>query len=1026
MLLGFTVLTVAMTWPVAALFGRGINAFGDVVLQMTALTWDAHALTTNPLRVFDAPFFYPYAHSNAFSESLIGEALVALPLFWLTGGDPGPAHNFNFLLSFVLTGYGTYLLTRDLTGHRPAAWAAGMAYAFTGYRFVQSGHLNVLATEWLPLTLWALRRGLRGNHGGYLALAAFFVVCMGLFSVYLFYFLALLVVLYLVWWAVWGRRANAECGVRSADYDGAPVESEPHAASEPSSTQQAARRCSALRNPQSAFCRSLPVKLIVAGLGAGLVLLPFYLPYLAVNRELGLARSVYEVQGWAAKPGFFLNVLPTNWLWATLLPDLMVSSRGERQLFPGAIITALAVVGLVAGRRSSVVGRQSDGERGRLAQSITYYVLRIRSAFARPTAHGPRPTAHSPRPTAHGARPTAHDARPADERGFYLLLAGAAVVLTFGVRVRVPGQSWDLPLPYALLYDWVPGFTALRVPVRFVVLLDLALAVLGGYGLAWLVPWLTARRRVLRLLVGPLLALLLLEYVQVRDLRNNRAMRPPDPQPYTWLASHPGPTVELPMGEGLFSDVWYTYWATYDWQPLVSGAGSFMPPGTVAVARALATFPDAASVALLQGLAIRHVVIHQSQYPAATRQALTASLARTSALHKVFTAGADEVYEVSADPWLGRIAAGLPAGGQVWLGRGAENRAPALETLAYGLQYGRLPSAALPPGAGVAGDLTVGSRPLPPLPFGRPADLTLLPTGDPAGADAATVGTAVYSNALATLYRRDPDLRLRYDLTAPNAPTAPHGLAVPAQGTRFAPGGPVDTPYRSDLLFAAFAPTEVQVGAARITLAPGLSRYRTPVAAAGSAPAWNLRASGAGGPPLLLRADVRTVAAGLSAQQAALLQPLTHTLVLDLAASSADSKMGLITTAWRVVPQYPGKEPLTLSLDIYQKPFGTHPDGHLGTWSLPLPADAAGRSYTLTLNPVAKTATALINGGGTQVFAWTGPPHWGDFTATLNLYAGDRLLAQLPAYDFTLDDGTGGLLDFQPAPGTVLVLPFGE
>ncbi|MDQ2809918.1 MAG: hypothetical protein M3Z04_23815, partial [Chloroflexota bacterium] len=639
----------------------------------------------------------------------------------------------------------------------------------------------------------------------------------------------------------------------------------------------------------------------------------------------------------------------------------------------------------------------------------------------RPTAHGPRPTTHGPWPTAHGPRPT-------DERSFYVLLAVVAVVLTFGLRVRLPGQSWDLPLPYALLYDWVPGFTALRVPVRFVVLLDLALAVLGGYGVAGLVPWLTARRRALRLLVVPLLALLLLEYVQVRDLRNNRAMRPPDPQPYTWLASHPGPTVELPMGDGLFSDVWYTYWATYDWQPLVNGAGSFMPPGTVAVARALATFPDPASVALLQGLEIRHLVIHLAQYPAATRQALTARLARTPALHKVFTAGADEVYELTADPWLGRIGAELPPGGQIWLGRGAENRAPALETLAYGLQYGRLPSAALPPNAGVAGDLTVGSRPLPPLPFGRPADLTLLPTGDPAGADAATLGTAVYSNALATLYRRDPDLRLRYDLTAPNAPTAPHGLAVPAAGTRFAPGGPVETAYQSDLLFAAFAPTDVQVGDARVRLAPGLSRYHTAIQAAGSAPAWDLRANGAGGPPLLLRADVRAVAATppAPAQQAGRLQPLTHTLVLDLAASSADRGSGLITTAWRVVPQYPGHDPLTLSLDIYQKPFGTHPDGHLGTWSLPLPADAAGRSYTLTLNPVAKTATALINGGGTAVFAWTGPPHWGDFTATLNLYAGDRLLAQLPAYDFTLDDGTGGLLDFVPAPGTVVVLPFGD
>src|SRR4029079_14103502 len=121
---------------------------------------------------------------------------------------PGPAHNFNFLLSFVLTGYATYLLVRDLTGHRVAAWAAGIAYAFVGYRFVQSGHLNVLATEWFPFTLWALRRGLARNHGGYLAGAAFFFVCMGLFSVYFLYFLALVVVLYVAWWMAGGWRFN--------------------------------------------------------------------------------------------------------------------------------------------------------------------------------------------------------------------------------------------------------------------------------------------------------------------------------------------------------------------------------------------------------------------------------------------------------------------------------------------------------------------------------------------------------------------------------------------------------------------------------------------------------------------------------------------------------------------------------------------------------------------------------------------------------------------------------------------------
>jgi hypothetical protein len=129
-----------------------------------------------------------------------------------------------------------------------------------------------------------------------------------------------------------------------------------------------------------------------------------------------------------------------------------------------------------------------------------------------------------------------------------------------------------------------------------------------------------------------------------------------------------------------------------------------------------------------------------------------------------------------------------------------------------------------------------------------------------------------------------------------------------------------------------------------------------------------------------------------------------------------------VTTNWRIVPRHPDGQPFTLSLDIYQKPFGTHPDGHLGTWSLPLPAGAEGRSYSLTLDPVAKTATATLNGGGAEVFMWQGPPRGGDFHATLNLFAGDRLLAQLPVYDFSLDGGRLG--DFAPAPGTVLLLPF--
>src|SRR6476661_4307799 len=109
----FSALTLALTWPWALYANQAINPFGDVVVQMTSMQWIAHAMFTNPLGLFEAPFFFPYAHSLAFSENLIGETLIGLPALLL--GNPALAGNINILLSFVLTGLFTYLLVRDLT-----------------------------------------------------------------------------------------------------------------------------------------------------------------------------------------------------------------------------------------------------------------------------------------------------------------------------------------------------------------------------------------------------------------------------------------------------------------------------------------------------------------------------------------------------------------------------------------------------------------------------------------------------------------------------------------------------------------------------------------------------------------------------------------------------------------------------------------------------------------------------------------------------------------------------------------------
>jgi hypothetical protein len=304
----------------------------------------------------------------------------------------------------------------------------------------------------------------------------------------------------------------------------------------------------------------------------------------------------------------------------------------------------------------------------------------------------------------------------------------------------------------------------------------------------------------------------------------------------------------------------------------------------------------------------------------------------------------------------------------------------------------------------------------------------LEPAGDPAGGAGTGAGQAFYTNPLAVLSRRDPALLAHYDLAAATSPYAPHGLPIPPAGAAFqaAGAGPGATTGYADLLFAAFAPAPITVTAAggapaQIALAPGLTRYQTAPGAIAGGPVDLHLAAGAGPAPVLLGVDV--YAAGAVAAPGGQSQLLTDTLILDLVPSSADSAAGTITTGWRVVPQHPGGGSLTLTLDIYQKPFGTHPNGHLGSWSLLLPAGGDSRSFTLTLHPVAKQATATLNGAGTPVFAWQGPPTTGDFAASLTLLAGDKLLVDLPVYDFTLDGGR--VTDFNPAPGAVVLLPFG-
>ena len=146
----FGVFTVAMTWPWVLHLRDAVADKGDPYMIAWTLWWDFHQTFHNPLHLFDANVFYPYRYTLAFSENDYGIAMLFFPLFAI-GLRPLTVHAIATFFGFVLSGYGSFRLTRTLTGDEKAAWLAGIIFAFIPYRFHLLSHLHYLFAGWLPL-----------------------------------------------------------------------------------------------------------------------------------------------------------------------------------------------------------------------------------------------------------------------------------------------------------------------------------------------------------------------------------------------------------------------------------------------------------------------------------------------------------------------------------------------------------------------------------------------------------------------------------------------------------------------------------------------------------------------------------------------------------------------------------------------------------------------------------------------------------------------------------------------------------
>lgn len=218
-LFGYLLVSLAATWPLAVHLKGWVVAGFDWGQNFWALWWTRQSLVVlgqDPF--FTRYLFHPEGVTLLFHPVDIADGLLMIPLYATFGGEV--AYNVTVLLSYVLGGWGAYLLALRLTGHRGAAFVAGLVFTLSPYHFsrIYLGHLNLATIQWIPFyTLFLLRFVERGAWRAAFV-AVFFLAFMALYSWYYVLYCGLLSGVVLLWpgqksWpAIVGRVALVQGG----------------------------------------------------------------------------------------------------------------------------------------------------------------------------------------------------------------------------------------------------------------------------------------------------------------------------------------------------------------------------------------------------------------------------------------------------------------------------------------------------------------------------------------------------------------------------------------------------------------------------------------------------------------------------------------------------------------------------------------------------------------------------------------------------------------------------------------------
>lgn len=181
-LLAYATLALALTFPLVVHPASRLPGGGDTWLYYWNIWWLDRAILDAHVNPFFCPLVHhPYGASLYFHTLNLLPSVLALPVAALS--SLALAYNLIVWAAFVLAGIAADALARDLLragaprlltpAERWAAFVAGCAFSFSAYSFVHLlGHLDLLATFWLPWFALALARAVRDGRPAQVFLAA--------------------------------------------------------------------------------------------------------------------------------------------------------------------------------------------------------------------------------------------------------------------------------------------------------------------------------------------------------------------------------------------------------------------------------------------------------------------------------------------------------------------------------------------------------------------------------------------------------------------------------------------------------------------------------------------------------------------------------------------------------------------------------------------------------------------------------------------------------------------------------------